>query len=203
MRASCRRLFFTTLLLCIGANNSVFAHTVVTVTDNSGQTVPDAVVYAEPEFAISNSKPEAAVIEQKNKTFIPLVTVVQTGATISFPNNDTVKHQAYSFSPAKTFELKLYSGKPTAPLLFDKAGTVTVGCNIHDQMLAYIHVVNTPFFAKTDAQGNATLPALPAGKYALKVWHYLQAPGSEPQSQALVVAKEVPSISVRLNFKQR
>ena len=69
MRASCRRLFFTTLLLCIGANNSVFAHTVVTVTDNSGQTVPDAVVYAEPEFAISNSKPEAAVIEQKNKTF--------------------------------------------------------------------------------------------------------------------------------------
>ena len=203
MRASCRRLFFTTLLLCIGANNSVFAHTVVTVTDNSGQTVPDAVVYAEPEFAISNSKPEAAVIEQKNKTFIPLVTVVQTGATISFPNNDTVKHQAYSFSPAKTFELKLYSGKPTAPLLFDKAGTVTVGCNIHDQMLAYIHVVNTPFFAKTDAQGNATLPALPAGKYALKVWHYLQAPGSEPQSQALVVAKEVPSISVRLNFKLR
>ncbi|MFZ6691342.1 methylamine utilization protein [Undibacterium sp. SXout20W] len=203
MRASCRRLFFTTLLLCIGANNSVFAHTVVTVTDNSGQTVPDAVVYAEPEFAISNSKPEAAVIEQKNKTFIPLVTVVQTGATISFPNNDTVKHQAYSFSPAKTFELKLYSGKPTAPLLFDKAGTVTVGCNIHDQMLAYIHVVNTPFFAKTDVQGNATLPALPAGKYALKVWHYLQAPGSEPQSQALVVAKEVPSISVRLNFKQR
>ena len=80
---------------------------------------------------------------------------------------------------------------------------MTVGCNIHDQMLAYIHVVNTPFFAKTDAQGNATLPALPAGKYALKVWHYLQAPGSEPQSQALVVAKEVPSISVRLNFKLR
>jgi len=203
MPATFHRLFLVTLLLCFSANNTVFANTVVTVTDNSGQAVTDAVVYAEPEFALSNSKPEPAIIEQKNKTFIPLVTVVQTGALISFPNNDTVKHQAYSFSPAKTFELKLYSGKPTAPLLFDKAGTITVGCNIHDQMLAYIQVVNTPFFAKTDTHGNATLPVLPAGKYTLKVWHYLQAPGSEPQAQALQVVKEVPNIAVRLNFKLR
>ena len=78
-----------------------------------------------------------------------------------------------------------------------------MGCNIHDQMLAYIQVVNTPFFAKTDTHGNATLPVLPAGKYTLKVWHYLQAPGSEPQAQALQVAKEVPNIAVRLNFKLR
>ena len=192
-----------TLLLCVAANKTVLAHTVVSVTDNSGQKIEDAVVYAEPEFALPATKAEPAVIEQKNKQFIPLVTVVQTGALISFPNNDTVKHQAYSFSPAKNFELKLYSGKPTAPLLFDKAGTVTVGCNIHDQMLAYIQVVNTPFFAKTDAHGNATLPSLPAGKYALKVWHYLQAPGSEPHSQPLQVAKDIPTIAVHLNFKLR
>src|SRR5450830_2085936 len=137
-----------TILLCIGANNAAFSSTLISITDNSGQKLEDAVVYAEPEFTLPSNKPEPAVIEQKNRQFIPLVTVVQVGSLISFPNNDNVKHQAYSFSPAKTFELKLYSGKPTAPLLFDKAGTVTVGCNIHDQMLAFIHVVNTPFFPR-------------------------------------------------------
>ncbi|MFZ6862116.1 methylamine utilization protein [Undibacterium sp. Ji67W] len=192
-----------TVLLCAGANNSAFANTVVTVTDNSGQVVEDAVVYAEPAFPIGNSKPAPAVIEQKNKKFIPLVTVVQTGTLISFPNNDTVKHQAYSFSPAKTFELKLYSGKPSEPLLFDKAGTVTVGCNIHDQMLAYIHVVNTPFFAKTDARGNAILSGLPQGKYTLKVWHYQQATGSEPQAEEMKIGAESTPIAVHLKFKLR
>ncbi|MFZ6753954.1 methylamine utilization protein [Undibacterium sp. Dicai25W] len=131
------------------------------------------------------------------------MTVVQTGTLISFPNNDTVKHQAYSFSPAKTFELKLYSGKPSEPLLFDKAGTVTVGCNIHDQMLAYIHVVNTPFFAKTDAHGNATLSGLPQGKYILKVWHYQQATGSEPQAEEMKIGTESTPIAVHLKFKLR
>ena len=194
------RFFGITLLLCAGANNNIFAGTVV-VTDNSGQAVEDAVVYAEPQFPIPNSKPAPAVIEQKNKKFIPLVTVVQTGALISFPNNDTVKHQAYSFSPAKTFELKLYSGKPSEPLSFDKAGTVTVGCNIHDQMLAYIQIVNTPFFAKTDAHGNAALPTLPPGKYLLKVWHYQQAMGSEAQTTELKVGTEATPIAVQLKFK--
>jgi hypothetical protein len=56
--------------------------------------------------------------------------------------------------------------------VFDKAGTVVLGCNIHDQMLAFVYVVDTPYFAKTDASGKVKLSDIPNGDYILKVWHY-------------------------------
>jgi hypothetical protein len=66
-----------------------------------------------------------------------------------------VRHHIYSFSPAHKFDQKLYSGVAAAPQVFDKAGTVVLGCNIHDKMLAYVKVVDTPYFAKTDGAGAA------------------------------------------------
>lgn len=144
----------------------------VTVTDSLGAPLANAVVYAEP-IGKTVSKPiNSGMVEQKNKQFIPLVTVVQSGSNINFPNRDLVRHHVYSFSPAKTFELKLYSGIPANPVLFDKAGTVVLGCNIHDNMLAYIHIVDTPYFAKTEDNGKVKLNDLPAGQYQLKVWYY-------------------------------
>lgn len=144
----------------------------VSVTDIAGSALANAVVYAEPVGKAAPKTNATTMIEQKNKQFIPLVSVVQTGSNISFPNRDLVRHHVYSFSPAKTFELKLYSGIPANPILFDKAGTVVLGCNIHDTMLAYIHIVDTPYFAKTDDSGKAKLADLPAGQYQLKVWYY-------------------------------
>lgn len=143
----------------------------IKVTDDNGIPVENAVVYAEPKAKFDMPMNAVANIEQKGKKFLPLVSVVPRGTSITFPNRDTVRHHVYSFSPAKTFELKLYSGVPASPVLFDKAGTVVLGCNIHDNMLAFIHIVDTPYFAKTDAGGNATL-SLPAGDYTLKAWHY-------------------------------
>jgi len=145
----------------------------VDVTDSQGVPLPDAVVFAEPTGAQVLPKALHTVeIEQRKRKFNPLVTVVQAGTEINFPNNDTVKHHVYSFSPAKVFDLPLYSGKPATPQLFDKTGTVVLGCNIHDQMLAYVEVVNTPYFGKTDATGKVRLDGVAPGKYALKVWHY-------------------------------
>ena len=72
---------------------------------------------------------------------------------ISFPNSDTVRHQVYSFSPVKRLELPLYRGKPFAPQAFDVAGVVTIGCNIHDSMRAYVYVVDAQYFGRTDATG--------------------------------------------------
>jgi plastocyanin len=126
----------------------------VIVTDNFNAPLANAVVYAEPIGKTVPKPTSSGMVEQKNKQFIPLVTVVQSGSNINFPNRDLVRHHVYSFSPAKTFELKLYSGIPANPVLFDKAGTVVLGCNIHDTMLAYIHIVDTPYFAKTDDNGN-------------------------------------------------
>lgn len=144
----------------------------VTVSDNLGMPIANAVVYAEPIGKTVPKPTRLGMVEQKNKQFIPLVTVVQSGSNINFPNRDLVRHHVYSFSPAKTFELKLYSGIPANPVLFDKAGTVVLGCNIHDNMLAYIHIVDTPYFAKTDDNGKVKLNDLPDGQYQLKVWYY-------------------------------
>ena len=144
----------------------------VRVADQSAANVEDAVVWALPVTgAAPNRSPGAAEIAQVNKTFTPTVTVVQTGGSVSFPNRDTVRHQVYSFSPAKVFELRLYAGVPTAPVVFDKAGLVALGCNIHDRMVAYVMVVDSPWFGKSDGSGQVKIEGLPAGEYKVAVWH--------------------------------
>lgn len=176
----------------------------VDILDVTGKPLADAVVYAEPESGAPASKSAKTVeIEQKGRKFIPAVTVIQTGTNISFPNNDTVRHHVYSFSPAKVFELKLYSGEPANPVHFDKPGTVVIGCNIHDQMAAYIHVVPTPHFAKSDADGKAKLDGLAPGKYRLKAWHFGLPAGTPAADQPLAVANTDTSATINLNVKAR
>jgi hypothetical protein len=92
------------------------------------------------------------------------------GTAVTFPNRDSVRHQVYSFSPAKRFELPLYTGVPQA-VTFDKPGVVILGCNIHDWMIGYVYVSESPYFAKTDAHGKAVLTDLPPRAYVLRVWH--------------------------------
>jgi plastocyanin len=159
----------------------------VTVQDAAGKPLVDTVVFAEQE-GLAAKAPKAAAIEQRGLKFMPLVSVVQTGATITFPNNDKVRHHIYSFSPAKKFDQKLYSGVAASTQVFDKAGTVVLGCNIHDRMIAYVKVVDTPFFAKTDADGVARIE-LPAGKYKLSAWHYNQAANAGAAAELQVTVK--------------
>jgi len=111
-------------------------------------------------------------IDQVNKTFDPLVSVVQTGTRIQFPNKDNIRHHVYSFSPPKKFEIKLYADIPVKPILFDKPGYVAMGCNIHDGMVAHLLIVDTPYFAKTDRQGQARIDGIAPGDYTLITWHY-------------------------------
>jgi plastocyanin len=113
----------------------------------------------------------SAAIDQRGLKFVPRVLPVQTGTAVEFPNSDQVRHQVYSFSATKTFELRLYKGKPAAPVDFEKPGIVVLGCNIHDWMLGYIYVVDTPYFAKADASGNLKLEHIPAGAYGLSIWN--------------------------------
>ena len=124
-------------------------------------------------------------VEQVDREFVPYVSVIQTGTTVTFPNRDPILHHVYSFSPAKTFEIKLYTGKSPSEIRFEKPGVITLGCNIHDWMIAYILVVGTPHFAKTDAAGNAALRDVPSGPYELRVWHPQQ--GAAAASQAIAL----------------
>lgn len=158
----------------------------VLVQDAANSPLDNAVVYAEPLVKLSTPH-ASAMIEQRGRQFNPLVSVVQVGTEVLFPNFDSVRHHVYSFSPAKNFELKLYSGVPASPVVFDKAGTVVLGCNIHDYMVAFIHVVDTPYFAKTDKSGKAILNHLPKGDYTLKVWHYALAKEKDLFTQPLVL----------------
>lgn len=174
----------------------------VHVTDVTGVPSVDAVVYAEAANGQTLPKQLHGVqIEQKARKFLPAVTVIQTGTAVSFPNHDSVRHHVYSFSAPKVFELKLYSGAGGEPIIFDKAGTVVVGCNIHDQMAAFIQVVDTPYFGKTDATGKVTIDNIQPGKYHLKVWHpALPATMTIPE-QPVTIANADVMLPILLTFK--
>ena len=102
---------------------------------------------------------------------MPRVKPVLVGSPVSFPNRDDVRHHVYSFSPAKRFDLPLYVGTPAKPVVFDAPGVVAIGCNIHDWMVGYIYVSESPYFATSGADGRADLTGLPPGRYTVRVWH--------------------------------
>jgi len=116
---------------------------------------------------------------------------------VRFPNGDDVRHHVYSFSPAKKFELRLYHGMTAEPVLFDKPGTVVLGCNIHDSMVAYIYVVESDYFAVANAQGNISLTA-PAGKYQLQIYHP-QMSGNFPESSITLDDSQPVSNKITVN----
>ncbi|MCU6501243.1 methylamine utilization protein [Rugamonas sp. A1-17] len=192
LREVIRQTVFPMLLL--SAASAGATGVTVLVQDAGGKALADTVVYVEPESGQANGRaPGTAEIEQKGLKFLPLVTVVQTGAKIFFPNNDKVRHHIYSFSPAHKFDQKLYSGQSATPQVFDKPGTVVLGCNIHDKMLAYVKVVDTPYFAKTDAAGAAHVELPAGGKYVVKAWHYNTVGGATPEQLVTVKAGDAPA----------
>jgi plastocyanin len=140
------------------------------VVDSSNLPLEDAVVALVPAQQPDYSSLPTAVMDQRQNMFVPRVLAIRTNTQVRFPNSDDVRHHVYSFSPAKKFELRLYHGLSAEPVLFDKAGTVVLGCNIHDSMLAYIYVVDTEYFAVTDARGQLSIKA-PAGSYQMRVFH--------------------------------
>ncbi|NYE60275.1 plastocyanin [Duganella sp. 1224] len=188
-------------LSLMGATHAGATGVAVQVQDATGKALPDTVIYIEPESGAAPARPASAVIEQKGLKFLPLVTVVQTGATINFPNNDKVRHHIYSFSPAHKFDQKLYSGQAASPQVFDKAGTVVLGCNIHDKMIAYVKVVDTPYFAKTDGAGAARIELPAGGKYVVKAWHYNTVGGATPEQTLTVKAGDLATTVFKLPMK--
>jgi plastocyanin len=166
-----RRVLLVAVVL-VGTGLPAQAATVtIKAGDGSGNALDSVVVSLVPAARAALPAARPAQIEQRNKTFLPAISVVQTGTAIEFPNNDTVRHHVYSFSAAKVFELKLYAGKPEKPVVFDKPGVVVLGCNIHDKMAAYVVVVDTPWSAISQTDGVARIVDVPTGDYQLQLWH--------------------------------
>ncbi len=181
----------------MGAFSVQAAEWTVQVRDAGGAPVPNAAVAVElkgqPAPPATGAKAEMA---QRDRQFQPQLLVVQTGTAVNFPNFDTVRHHVYSFSPTKKFELKLYSGTPSEPVVFDQSGVAQLGCNIHDRMSAHIVVVDTPVFGITDAKGELKLN-LPAGQHRLRLWA-TRLGNAAPTAQPLTVAAGTGVLKVEL-----
>ncbi|KJY85151.1 hypothetical protein TW81_00685 [Vibrio galatheae] len=159
-------------LLCFAVSTVHAADIRVEVRKTTGEPLENAVVFLKSDRLKSQLKPLSNVeMAQKHRAFVPGVLVITKGTAVDFPNRDTVRHHVYSFSPAKTFELKLYNDKPEQPIVFDQAGVVELGCNIHDSMLAWILVSETPVYTQTNQQGEAIFPDQIPEHYEIDVWH--------------------------------
>ena len=194
------RLLLGLSILCrLAATPAAAAVVDVHVLGSDGKVLPEAVVFLESREAKTTARPVSGVeVEQADRRFTQRVTVVTAGSELRFPNRDKVRHHVYSFSPTKTFELKLYSGTPSNPVLFDKPGIAVLGCNIHDRMVAWVMVVETPYYAQSDAHGALRLDNVPPGSYRLRSWHPGLPPGAAATDEALVLTAAGATLSLKL-----
>jgi plastocyanin len=163
--------------------------------DAQGKPLTDAVLTLQGPSGKPDAAPKADM-DQRDQRFDPHVLAVRTGTQIRFPNSDDIRHQVYSFSPAKRFELRLYGGTPSDPVLFDKPGVVVLGCNIHDWMLGYVYVTDDPWFGVSNDKGTLILEQMPAGHYVATLWHP-QAPDMQPVPGGEI---DIPAAGLRQRF---
>ncbi len=160
----------------------------IDVRGSDGSAITEGVVMIETTGGARPPVRGPYMMEQKNISFQPHILIVPVGATVSFPNRDTVRHHVYSFSKAKKFDIKLYGREEQRTVLFDQSGVVALGCNIHDSMSGFIIVSATPYVAKIGAGGRVTIPDVPPGAATLRIWSpAIRAPGNV-MTQAATIA---------------
>jgi plastocyanin len=137
----------------------------------------DFVVYVEGVVGMNSASTNVTAVAttrvaQEGAMFTPHILPILVGTTVEWPNNDTIYHNVFSMSDAKQFDLKLYKGNPPDKrVTFDKPGRVDVFCSIHSNMHCIILVLENPYFASTDGNGNYKITGVPPGTYKLKAWH--------------------------------
>ena len=181
------------LLLILATHDLAAAQLRVSVVDSNARPVADAVVSAtagSPSSEAIGKQSSVAVVAQENLQFVPRTSAIRRGTRVRFPNRDDILHNVYSFSKAKKFQLPLYRDEPPELVSFDVPGAVVLGCNIHDWMVAYIYVLDTPWFARTGASGRTLLRSVPAGDYAVEVWHPRMKTLGNGNSRAVELAED-------------
>jgi len=166
-------------LVIVSLASASFADTIRGTVHASGVRSPEGVVvYIERIPGASFAPPKAhAVIEQTRLLFIPHVLPILVGTTVDFHNGEeptdgrAIQHNVFSPPRSGAFNLGTYAHNQSKPVLFDKPGTVTVLCNVHPEMSAYVVVLETPYFAVTDREGAYRITDVPAGDYVVKTWH--------------------------------
>ena len=132
------------------------------------------VVKSEPTYTHAREHPR---LSQAGMEFQPRVLPVVKGATVEFPNDDTLFHNVFSLSKTAPFDLDVYPPGETRAVRMERTGLVTVHCNIHANMAASVVVLNNRFFALTDRDGGFVIPDVPPGRYRLRAWNELGGAG--------------------------
>lgn len=159
-------------VVLLSMQTAVAQTVVIKLTDQAGEPLANAALLIDKNRLSVNREP-VNVVDQVDKQFTPTVSAISPGSDVVFPNSDNIRHNVYSFSDAKTFELKLYSDQERPAVLFDKSGIVTLGCNIHDQMIAYVVVTDDVGVAVTDQQGQVQVELKgTAALNEVRVWHH-------------------------------
>ena len=185
----------------------------LTVLNAEGKPAPDTVVQVQPTAAWqAQPLPHTAVIEQKDIRFVPYVTVVPVGGAVRFVNLDSFDHHVRSqpggplgsIAPAKEFEFRLAAqrkGNNASPeLRLDVAGTVLLGCHLHNSMRGHLYISPTPWFAVTDDQGRVRIEGVPDGQAEVRIWHPDQI---TDQPSLRVQVGGTSTAEAKLNFSPR
>lgn len=191
------------IVIVLAARSAAATTVDVVVTRADGHPAPYAVVEIiadDPtaEKAAASHLADTAVIDQRDETFLPLVTILRRGGQIVFSNNDHTKHQVYSFSPIRQFSFEIDKGHRSPPVTFDTPGVAAIGCNIHDHMVTFVYVAASPWAVLTDQDGHARIDAVPPGKYRVKLWHPQQLPGYRSPKELLLVSGNSSGIALSL-----
>ena len=199
MRKACRLTLVWLLATFMGC--AAAGQLVVKLDDGSGKPVADAVVTLRPatgQIAVPAAAPVRRIVDQRKQMFMPYLQVFRPGDEVLFRNSDRTRHHVYSFSSARTFEFVLAPGQSSPPLRLDRAGAIAVGCNIHDQMIAYLYVTDAPRVAQTGASGSVVFEGLPAGDYDVHVWQPRLRPGKPEPEQTVSLGAVAKSITLTL-----
>jgi plastocyanin len=160
------------------------------VSANGLKSVAGIAVYVD---AIAGKKFEApaehAVVDQRNSVFVPRMTVILKGTTVDFLNSDHVAHNVYwpsiGGNKALKHSMTIVSPGQKKSFQFEDVGAAQLLCNLHPEMLAFVVVVPTPYFAVTGEDGTYDIKNVPAGSYTLKTW----SEDGKPTTQAITATE--------------
>jgi plastocyanin len=181
-----RRTAMTTLSMVIGVLGVAVAQarpagwgrvtgrvTILERDNKPTKDLADAVVWIDAQQAWPRDSNPARTLDIaiNDKIYAPRVIVAPVHSTVRFPNHDPFNHNVFSVSGGNSFDLGLFGRGEARSQTFAHEGLVRVFCNIHPRMVAYVVLVNNPFFTQPAADGSFALSDLPPGRYKLHVWH--------------------------------
>lgn len=192
-------VWLSAMTLCLA--EAAFAGTVAGQVRCRARHNGGAVIYLVSSSLLEETKPprKPVVLDQINLTFVPHILPVVAGTTVVFPNSDEVRHNVFSSSRAKRFNLGSYPQGASRSVTFDKLGEVALLCNVHAEMSAYVVVLETPYFAVTDRRGNFTIENVAPGQYTVRTWHERLKPVT---AEITVKDDETASLELRLHRRR-